>query len=96
MEYASITSPIAPTPKEQRVLETISNEIVIARNRAEEHLMALSAIADRVFGPQPQPPQEANTASPPFSEIDAIHTELRRFRDIQADISSQIDRLRNL
>lgn len=93
MEYATIGAPRTTSTTEQRALETIVNEIVIARNRAEEHLMALSALADRVFGPMPQGPQGQDKEAPPFCEIDAIQIELRRFRGVQENISSQISRL---
>lgn len=95
MEYANLES-AAARPKEQRALETIANEIAILRNKTEDQLMALSGIADRIFGPMPQAADGAISSPPPFSEIDGIHTELQRFRDLQADVSSQIDRLRNL
>jgi len=94
MGYADL-SPM-PISKDQRALETIINKIVIARDRAKEHLMGLSSLADQIFGPTPQAQPEVNGVNPPHALIDIIHDELQRLENIQADISSQIARLHNL
>lgn len=94
MGYADLSS--MPTPKDQRALETIINKIVIARDRAKEHLMDLSSLADQIFGPTPQAQPEVNVVNPPHALVDVIHDELQHLENIQADISSQIARLHNL
>ncbi|TXH44229.1 MAG: hypothetical protein E6Q97_33105 [Desulfurellales bacterium] len=95
MEYATLAN-AAVRQKEQRALEAIASEISILRNRTHDLFMSLCAITDRIFGPMPQAAETPGSASPPFSEIDGIQTELQRFRIILDDVSAQIDRLHHL